>query len=131
MAEARLHVRVVTPEKPVFDGEADMVVVPAHDGELGILPGHARLLSSLGLGSLRIRDGAMTVRWFLEGGFVQVRDNLVTVLCEHAVDFADLDPDQAEDVAARARQAGRADARTLQQRAVVMRRVQTSAARAH
>jgi F-type H+-transporting ATPase subunit epsilon len=131
MADARLHVLVVTPEKPVFDGEADMIVVPAHDGELGILPRHARLLSSLGLGTLRVRDGRDTTRWFLEGGFVQVRENLVTILCEHAIEVEDLDVEQAEREAEQAKREGRHDATSLQQRAVVMRRVQSRTSAAH
>ena len=128
MANEKLRVRVVTPEKPVFEGEADMVVVPAHDGELGILPRHARLLASLGFGSLRIHEDSQVSRWFLEGGFVQVREDLVTVLCERATSFDSLDLDQADRMASEARQAGSADAHNLQQRAVVMRRVATGAA---
>ena len=131
MAEKKLQVRVVTPERPIYDGLADMVVVPAHDGELGILPMHARLLSSLGLGSLRIQDGSAVSRWFLEGGFVQVRDNLVTVLCEHAATFDSLDPDEADRLAESARQEGQPGARDLQQRAVVMRRVARSSGSHH
>ena len=105
-----------------------MVVVPAHDGELGILPRHARLLASLGFGSLRIHEDSQVSRWFLEGGFVQVREDLVTVLCERATSFDSLDLDQADRMASEARQAGSADAHNLQQRAVVMRRVATGAA---
>jgi F-type H+-transporting ATPase subunit epsilon len=131
MADSRLHVRIVTPERPVFEGEADRVVVPAHDGELGILPRHARLLSSLGLGSLRVVQGRETTRWFLEGGFVQVRENLVTVLCEHAIDFAELDPEEADRQADEAQRQGRKDAAALRQRAVVMRRVLPGGTPAH
>ena len=131
MADKKLQVRVVTPEKPIFEGTADMVVVPAHDGELGILPKHARLLSSLGLGSLRIQEGGAVSRWFLEGGFVQVRDNLVTVLCERAVTFDSLDPDEADRLADRAKQEGLPTARDLQQRAIVMRRVVQSSSTQH
>ena len=50
MAEAILHVRVVTPEKPVYEGEASLVIVPAHDGEVGIQARHVRFLASLGFG---------------------------------------------------------------------------------
>ncbi len=127
MAKEKLRVRVVTPEKPVFEGDADMVVVPAHDGELGILPRHARLLASLGFGSLRIHEETQVHRWFLEGGFVQVREGLVTILCERATTFESLDVDQADKVASEAREAGSPDAHNLQQRAVVMRRVAATA----
>lgn len=128
MAEP-LQVRVVTPEKPVYDGQADFVVVPAHDGELGILPRHARLLASLGVGELRITRGAELQRFFLEGGFVQVAEGKVTVLCERATSLDRLDPAAVEAAAQQAKAAGAANAKELQQRATVMRRVASRAAK--
>ena len=125
---ARLQVRVVTPENPVYEGEADMVVVPAHDGEMGVLPRHARLLASLGIGTLRVHEGDNVHRWFLEGGFVQVVENRVTVICEQATDFEHLDVEAAEAQAEQARSQGRTDARQLTGRAQVMRRVLQSSA---
>jgi F0F1-type ATP synthase epsilon subunit len=82
---------------------------------------------------LRIHAGTVVSRWFLEGGFVQVRENLVTVLCERAVTFESLDADAAERQAQQAAQDGLPEARELQQRAIVMRRVlhSTSASRSH
>lgn len=120
---AALQVRVVTPEEPVYDGQADFVVVPAHDGELGILLRHARLLASLGLGELRITRGSELQRFFLESGFVQVADDKVTVLCERATPLDQLDPAAMETAAKQARAAGAPNAAELQQRAIVMRRV--------
>ena len=118
-----LQVRVVTPEEPVFEGQADFVVVPAHDGELGILPRHARLLASLGLGELRITQGGELQRFFLESGFIQVADDKVTVLCERATPLEALDAAALEAASQQARAAGAPNAAELQQRAVVMRRV--------
>ena len=79
---------------------------------------------------MRVHAGSEVSRWFLEGGFVQVRENVVTVLCERALLFDDLDPDTAASEAAAARQEGSKTASELQQRAVVMRRV-VSANRTH
>ena len=118
-----LQLRVVTPEKPVYVGEADSVVVPAHDGEIGILPRHARLLASLGVGELRARRGAEVRRFFVDGGFVQVRDNLVTVLCDRASRLEETDLAAAEAAARVARETHAPDAARLQQRVVALRRV--------
>ena len=119
----KLQVRVVTPERPVFQGEAEFVVVPAHDGEVGIQPRHARFLASLGVGELRITRGGTVLRFFLEGGFVQVRSDQVTVLCEEATELESLDVAAAEAAAERARAEGAPDATALERRAAVMRRV--------
>ncbi len=92
MAERQLHCAVVTPERSILESAADRVVVPAHDGEVGILPGHARFLAQLGPGECRITTGAKTVRLFVDGGFVQVAEDRVTVLTDAAslVDDTDL-----------------------------------------
>ncbi len=123
MAESTMQVRVVTPEAPIFEGDADAVVVPAHDGEVGILPRHARFLASLGLGELRITAGGSVQRFFLEGGFVQVRDQFVTVLCERATALESLDVSAAEADAERARAEKSSAAADLAHRASVIRRV--------
>ena len=80
----RLHVIVISPERTVFDGEADSVVAPAWEGEVGILRGHAPFMALLGSGEVRVkRDGAVE-RLHVEGGFIQVVNNVVTVLSEKA-----------------------------------------------
>ncbi len=76
-----LTVAVVSPEKTVFEGTAQSVVAPGHDGELGILPGHAPLLTLLGEGTLRI---GTDVRVAVKGGFLQVADDVVRVVTESA-----------------------------------------------
>jgi F-type H+-transporting ATPase subunit epsilon len=79
-----LHVVVISPEKTVFDGPADAVVAPAWDGEIGILRGHAPLMALLGSGEMRVTRGASVEHFRLVGGFLQVVDNVVTVLSEQA-----------------------------------------------
>ena len=79
-----LHVVVISPERTIYDGEADSVVAPAWDGELGILRGHAPLMALLGEGDVRVRNGGKTEHFHVEGGFLQVVDNVVTVLSERA-----------------------------------------------
>src|SRR5262245_7333334 len=116
-----LELRVVTPEKPIFEGTVDFVAVPAHDGELGILPRHARFLATLGVGELRARSSTGDVRLFVEAGFVQVTGEGVTVLCEHASKLAELDLAAIDAEAAAA--TAPADRLRLQQRAAAVRRI--------
>jgi F-type H+-transporting ATPase subunit epsilon len=97
MADRTLKLSVVTPEKSLFDEEAEAVTVPAWDGEIGILPGHARLLAKLGLGELRMTlVGGRAEALFIEGGFVQVADDRVTVLTDSACHLQDIDVNEAE-----------------------------------
>ena len=77
-----MKVSVISPEALLFEGEATSVIAPAFDGEVGILAGHAPMLTMLGAGTLRVGDGgpAFTVK----GGFLQVVDDTVRVVTEQA-----------------------------------------------
>lgn len=79
-----LRVAVISPEQVLYEGEAESVVAPAGNGELGILRGHAPLMALLGSGELRIGSGGAAQRFRVSGGFLQVVDNAVTVLSERA-----------------------------------------------
>lgn len=79
-----IHVTVVSPERAVFEGEAESIVAPAHDGLVGILPGHAPFVTLLGEGVLRVRANAATQAFGVRGGFLQVIRNTVRVVTEHA-----------------------------------------------
>ncbi|MFL5538709.1 MAG: ATP synthase F1 subunit epsilon [Longimicrobiaceae bacterium] len=83
-ATGALRVSVITPEATLFEGQADQVVAPAHNGSLGILRGHAPLMALLGTGTLRIDSGREQKSYQVSGGFLQVVDDVVTVLSEHA-----------------------------------------------
>jgi F-type H+-transporting ATPase subunit epsilon len=83
MAEGKLQIHVVTPEREVWSGEADMLVARTVDGEIGILPGHAPLLALLGEGPLRVKGGG-EVEATIDGGFLHVAFDRVEVLAEHA-----------------------------------------------
>ena len=93
--ERGLQCVVVTPERAVLDEPADFVALPLYDGELGVLPGRAPLIGRLGAGELRLRRGEETHRYFVDGGFAQVRANVVTVLTPHALRAEDIDPHAA------------------------------------
>jgi len=76
-----LTVSVISPEAVLFEGTTDSVVAPAFDGEVGILSGHAPMMTLLGTGELRLGTGS---RFRVEGGFLQVVDDKVRVVTEHA-----------------------------------------------
>jgi F-type H+-transporting ATPase subunit epsilon len=88
-----MRVAVVTPEGAAFEGTASAVVVPAHDGEVCFWPGHAPFVGALGAGEIRVLEAGGMKRWYLEGGVVQVVDDVVTVLAEvvRAADKVDLE----------------------------------------
>ena len=79
-----LRVSVISPERTLFEGEAAAVTAPAFDGEVGILPRHAPMMTLLGKGTLRIGSGTTAVRFAVEGGFLQVVDDVVRVVTEKA-----------------------------------------------
>jgi F-type H+-transporting ATPase subunit epsilon len=86
---------VVTPERAVLDETVDFVALPMYDGELGVLPGRAPLIGRLGYGELRTRRGPETRRFFVDGGFAQVRADTVTVLTPRAIRAEDIDTTKA------------------------------------
>ena len=89
---------VVTPEKAVLDEAADFVVVPMFDGELGVSPDRLPLIGRLGFGELRLTKGERTQHFYVDGGFVQVRDNVVTVLTSKAIPAKDIKVAAAREV---------------------------------
>ncbi|MBI3829142.1 MAG: ATP synthase F1 subunit epsilon [Planctomycetes bacterium] len=88
----QIHLTVITPARTVFNEDAAGLVVPAFDGELGVLPGHAALMALLGAGELRItRADGSKKRLAVRGGFLQVSANVVTVLTPESVAAEDID----------------------------------------
>lgn len=78
-----MRVLVISPERAVYDGEADAVTAPCYDGEVGILPRHAPFMSLLGSGTLTVRNGTAIKSFRVQGGFLQVVSNTVRVVAEH------------------------------------------------
>lgn len=76
---------LVSPEKLLFSGEVDMVVLPAADGDMGVLPGHAPVIATIRPGTICIYEGgSVTERLFVAGGFVEVTQERCTVLADTA-----------------------------------------------
>jgi F-type H+-transporting ATPase subunit epsilon len=82
---SELHCTVVTPDRTVMDGSADFVALTLLDGEIGIAPGHTPLIGRLGYGEMRVTHGGEVARYYVEGGFVEVLGNEVSVLTGRAV----------------------------------------------
>ncbi len=92
---AELQCIVVTPEQTVRTCEADFVAVTLFDGEIGIGPGHTPLIGRLGCGEMRIRQDDKVERFYVEGGFVEVLDNVVSLLTHRAIPADKLDEQAA------------------------------------
>ena len=98
MADATIHVDVVSAEESIYSGEAEFVVLPGEAGELGIYPRHTPLLTAIKPGAVRIKipGRADEELVFVQGGFLEVQPNRVTVLADTAIRAKDLDEVSAE-----------------------------------
>jgi F-type H+-transporting ATPase subunit epsilon len=122
---------VVTPERTLLDSPAEFVAVPLYDGELGIAPAHSPMIGRLGAGELRIHHGDEETRYYVEGGFVEVIGNVVSVLTSRAVPAKDLDAAVAQEqlASARTRAARSPDAMAARDKAVAQARARLRVAR--
>ncbi len=92
-----LRLEIVTPERQAYADEVDAVVLPGSEGELGVLPHHAPLVSTLGAGELRIRKGGTEESFAIFGGFLQVRPDKVVVMAELADLASEIDLEAARE----------------------------------
>jgi len=92
-----LQLEIVTPEREAYSDEVDAVYCPGVEGEFGVLPHHAPLLSMLGVGELRIKKGGAEEYFAIAGGFVQVRPDKVVVMAELADLSSEIDLEAAEE----------------------------------
>jgi F-type H+-transporting ATPase subunit epsilon len=100
-----LHVQIVSQEGPVFEEPAaDMVILPGSEGEMGILPHHAALLTTLNFGELRVRKGGAEESFIVYGGVAEVRPDRVIVLADTAESSYQLDEARAAEARQRAEQ---------------------------
>jgi F-type H+-transporting ATPase subunit epsilon len=92
-----LQLEIVTPERQVYSDTVDSVQLPGSEGELGVLPHHAPLVSTLGVGELRFRKDGTEESFAIVGGFLQVRPDRVVVLAETADLASDIDLEKAQE----------------------------------
>ncbi|MBK5106678.1 MAG: ATP synthase F1 subunit epsilon [Anaerolineales bacterium] len=97
-----IRCEVVSQDRMVWEGDADIVVVPGEAGEMGILPNHAPLLSTLKFGILKVRSKDEEELFTIAGGVIEVQPDLITVLADSAENVAEIDVARAEDARKRA-----------------------------
>lgn len=122
----QLNCLVVTPEQTVLETSADFVALPLFDGEIGIGHNHSPLIGRLGYGEMRIKTGSGVSRYYVDGGFVQVADNVISVLTNRAIPAERLDAAAAKKSleAASKRPANTPELLALRDRAVAQARAQ-------
>lgn len=97
-----IRCEIVSQDRMVWEGDADIVVVPGVAGEMGILPNHAPLLSTLKFGILKVRHKGVEEVFAIAGGVIEVQPDLVTVLADSAENVAEIDVARAQDARRRA-----------------------------
>ena len=107
-----IQLEIVTPERLAYSDTVDSVQLPGSEGEMGVLPHHAPLLATLGVGELRIRKGGEEESFAIVGGFVQVRPDKVVVMAETADMASEIDLEKAQQARRDAEQALESGART-------------------
>jgi F-type H+-transporting ATPase subunit epsilon len=117
-----LQLEIVTPEKQAYADEVDAVTLPGSEGELGVLPHHAPLVSTLGVGELRIRKGGTEESFAIVGGFLQVLPDKVVVMAETADMASEIDLERAQEARREAERAleGHVEASDLAQARVAL-----------
>lgn len=97
-----IRCEIVSQDRLVYEGDADIVMVPGALGEMGILPGHAPLLSSLEMGVIRVKTEDKEEVFTVTGGFIEVQPDIVTVMADAAENVEDIDVTRAEKAMERA-----------------------------
>lgn len=97
-----IRCEIVSQDRLVFEGDADIVVVPGALGEMGIMPGHAPLLSSLELGVIRVKRDQEEQVFTVTGGFIEVQPDIVTIMADAAENVEEIDIERAQQAMERA-----------------------------
>ena len=88
---AKIAFDLVSPERLLLSRQVDMVTVPGTEGYMGVIAGHAPLVSTLRAGMIDMQDDGVDTRFFIRGGFAEINPGKITVLAEEAIPFSDLD----------------------------------------
>lgn len=99
-----IRCEIVSQDRSVFQGDVDIVTIPGKDGDMGILPHHAPLLSTIRPGVIKIRQGKEEQVFTVTGGLVEVQPDLVTILADAAESIEEIDMARAEEAKSRAEQ---------------------------
>ena len=98
-----LKLEIVTPEARIYSDEVDTVVLPGYEGEMGVLPAHSNLVTTLVPGELRITKGGKTIEMAVGEGLVEVTGSVTRILTDAAIDSDKIDESAAEEAIARAK----------------------------
>jgi F-type H+-transporting ATPase subunit epsilon len=99
---ATIHLEIVTAELTVLETDVDMIIAPGSEGQLGILPRHAPLLTALAPGEIRLKQDGGETQYAVTGGFLEVRENKATILADAAEHIEEIDMARAEEAIRRA-----------------------------
>jgi F-type H+-transporting ATPase subunit epsilon len=121
-----IHVDIVSAEGEIFSGEAEMVFVPAKEGELGITPRHAPLLSLIKAGEVRVKNGEEEQSIFVGGGALEIQPQKVTILADTAIRANDIDEAAATAAKQRAEEALASKADKIDQAAALIELIRAS-----
>jgi len=91
-----IRCEIVSQDRTIFEGEADIVVLPGREGEMGILPNHAPLLTTLSFGVIRVRLDDKEDVYTVSGGIAEVQPDIVIILADSAENIAEIDENRAE-----------------------------------
>jgi F-type H+-transporting ATPase subunit epsilon len=129
MANATIHVDVVSAEEAIFSGEAEFVVLPGEAGELGIYPRHTPLITRIKPGAVRIKPagGGEEQLIFVNGGIIEIQPDVITVLADTAIRGHDLDEAKAAE-ALKAAEEARRTAKSNEEQAIAEASISTMAA---
>lgn len=92
-----IHLEVITPEKVIYESEADEIIAPTVNGQIGILPNHIGLLTKIVPGELIIRKGNNQYLLAITGGFLEVNNNNVSILADYAIKAEDVEIARAQE----------------------------------
>nr|YP_009511678.1 ATP synthase CF1 subunit epsilon [Melanthalia intermedia]AXI97555.1 ATP synthase CF1 subunit epsilon [Melanthalia intermedia] len=92
----RLNIKVIAPDRTVWNAEAEEAILPSSTGQLGILQGHIQLLTALDIGVMRVRIKKEWQPIILLGGFAEIKDDNITILVNGAEEISDIDIDKAQ-----------------------------------
>jgi F-type H+-transporting ATPase subunit epsilon len=97
-----IRCEIVSQDRTVFEGDVDIVVIPGSDGEMGILPRHSPVLTTLKYGIIKVRKGGIEELFTVAGGVAEVQPDIVTILADAAENVEEIDVNRAEEARKRA-----------------------------
>ncbi|TDT70533.1 ATP synthase F1 subcomplex epsilon subunit [Hypnocyclicus thermotrophus] len=93
---ATFNFKIITPLKIVLEKEVERVILRTIEGDMGILPNHAPFVAELAIGEMKIKSTSEELKFFVAGGFLEIKDNNVVILADDAMDAKDIDIEQAK-----------------------------------